>query len=69
MSRISRKTLASDLKYFFKTIHLCIYESKENENIGKLLDLERYKPLVDHTRNQLNRAFDDQDLQSVSKEY
>ena len=45
------ETLASDLKYFFKTIHLCIYESKDNENIDKLLDLERYRPIVDHTLN------------------
>ena len=67
--QIFTETLASDLKYLFKTIHLCIQMSDENQNINELLDLNDYQHIVNHVLDQLNRSFDDQDLQSVSKEY
>ena len=67
--QIFNETLASDLKYFFKTIDLCIQMSEENQNINELLELNDFQPIVDHILTVLNRAFYDHDLQAVGKEY
>jgi|ERR1712013_180433 len=66
---IFNEALAHDLRYFFKTILLCIRKCGENQNVKEILALDEYHVIVDHIVNSLNKAFDDQDLKSVSKEY
>ena len=67
---IFNEALAHDLRYFFKTIWLCIEKCRDTHNSVKdILYMDEYRLIVTDIVNSLDKAFDDQDLKSVSKEY